>query len=209
MATGPKSRAPSPVPVGCEQLPVTEGSFSAERTKAKAAATPSSMRCSGLSRMRFLMASRPPATNGTAAIVQPTACSKGKKPSMMCMILSHSEKWQTAPGRGKVLKIGRVAAVGSHPEERIAGSKSTEPRPHPGDWYFVDLGRSSGSPSFFSTNLPMQCTVAWGGVVRLTAAGAAPECLLAQSHRLPVSPAPRTRGKAPKTGRIVQKNCMQ
>ena len=33
---GPNSTAPSPTPVGCEQLPVTDGIFSADSTKAKA-----------------------------------------------------------------------------------------------------------------------------------------------------------------------------
>jgi len=33
---GPRIMAGKPVPVGCEQLPVTEGSFSADRTKMKA-----------------------------------------------------------------------------------------------------------------------------------------------------------------------------
>ena len=56
IAAGPKRMAPSPVPVGCEHVPVTEGSFNAETTKVKAAATPSSIRCSGFSRMRFLTA---------------------------------------------------------------------------------------------------------------------------------------------------------
>ena len=55
IAVGPNSRAPRPVPVGCEQLPVTDGSFKAERTKENAAATPSRMRCSGLAAMRFLI----------------------------------------------------------------------------------------------------------------------------------------------------------
>ena len=36
---GPKRIAPSPVPVGCEQLPVTEGIFSDERMKTKAPAS--------------------------------------------------------------------------------------------------------------------------------------------------------------------------
>jgi len=49
---------------------------------------------------------------------------------------------------------------------------------------------------------PCAGTVAWCGVVRLTAAGAAPECLVAQCHRLPVSPASRKRGKAPETSPV-------
>ena len=36
MAVGPNRMAPSPTPVGWEQLPVTEGIFSADSTKAKA-----------------------------------------------------------------------------------------------------------------------------------------------------------------------------
>ena len=36
---GPKRIAPSPVPVGCEQLPVTEGILSDERMKTKAPAS--------------------------------------------------------------------------------------------------------------------------------------------------------------------------
>ena len=59
MAAGPNSTAPRPVPVGWEQLPVTEGSFRAERTNVNAAATPSSMRCSGFSFIRLLTVCSP------------------------------------------------------------------------------------------------------------------------------------------------------
>ncbi|MPN28282.1 hypothetical protein SDC9_175723 [bioreactor metagenome] len=54
IAAGPNRMAPSPTPVGCDELPVSDGSFRAERMKEKAAATPSSMRSSGCSRSRRL-----------------------------------------------------------------------------------------------------------------------------------------------------------
>ncbi len=46
---GPKSIAPMPVPVGWEQLPVTDGIFREERTKMKAPDTASKGRISRLS----------------------------------------------------------------------------------------------------------------------------------------------------------------
>ncbi len=42
MVVGPKSIAPRPVPVGCEQLPVTEGIFKADSTNTKPPASPNS-----------------------------------------------------------------------------------------------------------------------------------------------------------------------
>ena len=42
--TGGRNRiAPTPVPVGCEELPVTEGSLMADRTKVKAPAAANSI----------------------------------------------------------------------------------------------------------------------------------------------------------------------
>jgi hypothetical protein len=69
---------PRPTPVGCEQLPVTDGNLNAERTKAKAAATPSNMCCSGCACSCRRTECTPQARNGADASDQPMAWSTGK-----------------------------------------------------------------------------------------------------------------------------------
>ncbi len=56
---GRKSTAPTPVPVGCDELPVIEGSLKADSTNVKAPAAASSMVFSVLVRAS-LMTARPP-----------------------------------------------------------------------------------------------------------------------------------------------------
>src|SRR3954453_14124502 len=83
--TGGRNRtAPAPVPVGWLELPVTDGSLIALSTKVNAPAAPSSRVDSGCSRTSLTTARAPCATNGAAAIVQPSACAGGRNPSAMC-----------------------------------------------------------------------------------------------------------------------------
>ncbi|CAM5242350.1 hypothetical protein SHIRM173S_10511 [Streptomyces hirsutus] len=85
MMGGRNRMAPSPVPVGWEQLPVTEGSFSADRTKVNAPEAPSSSVLSGCSLTSRTSERAPWTTNGAAAAPHATACTGGRKPSAMCM----------------------------------------------------------------------------------------------------------------------------
>lgn len=78
---------------------------------------------------------------------------------------------------------------------------------HPGEYPSKFSGRSSGSPSSFSGTFPHEWykhIVQWRivGVVRPTAAGAAPECLFHDLNRgtgFPFHLSPRPWGRAPRT----------
>src|SRR3954453_18832016 len=83
---GLNKTAPSPVPVGWLELPVTEGSLIALSTKVNAPAAPSNRVDSGFSRTSLTTARAPWTTNGAAATVQPIACAGGRNPSAMCML---------------------------------------------------------------------------------------------------------------------------
>lgn len=78
MTDGPKTMAPSPVPVGCEQDPVTEGIFKAESTKAKAPEAASVIRASGRSATIWRMRRAPITTKGAEAIYQPRHWAAGR-----------------------------------------------------------------------------------------------------------------------------------
>ena len=75
---GPNSTAPSPTPVGCEQLPVTDGIFSADSTKAKAPEVASRSLVSGWSSTMRPIRRTPATTNGAAATVQASAWMGGR-----------------------------------------------------------------------------------------------------------------------------------
>src|SRR5215213_6191762 len=81
---GRKRIAPTPVPVGWLELPVTLGSLIALSTNVNAPAAPSSNVDSGFSRTSLTTARAPWTTNGAAASVQPIACAGGRNPSAMC-----------------------------------------------------------------------------------------------------------------------------
>jgi hypothetical protein len=70
---GRKITAPSPVPVGWDDEPVTEGNLIAERTKVKAPAAPSNNVASGCSLMVRLIARVPWMTKGAATAVHAAA----------------------------------------------------------------------------------------------------------------------------------------
>lgn len=85
MTGGPKRIAPRPVPVGCEQLPVTDGNFRAERTNTKAPEVPRRARVEGCSLTIRLSDRAPPIMKGSEAAHHPAAWATGKYPSIMCM----------------------------------------------------------------------------------------------------------------------------
>src|SRR3954452_3200849 len=100
--------APSPVPVGWLELPVTEGSLIALSTNVNAPAAPSSRVDSGFSRTSFTTARAPCTTNGAAAMVQPAACPAGRKPSAMCTDVLRSGRG----GAGRDEAPGQLRAAG-------------------------------------------------------------------------------------------------
>ncbi len=75
---GPKRMAPRPTPVGCEELPVTEGSLSAESTKQKPPAAARSRRVLGFSLMIRFVWTTPLTTNGAAMRYQTTQKAAGR-----------------------------------------------------------------------------------------------------------------------------------
>ena len=85
IANGPNKTVPRPTPVGCEQLPVTEGIFKADRTKANAPDSPRIIFVSGFSSIVLRIERNPKIINGTEITHQKIAHSIGKKPSMICM----------------------------------------------------------------------------------------------------------------------------
>jgi len=82
---GPNSTVPSPTPVGCEQLPFTDGVFRAESTKAKAPDEATMSLSSGRASMRRPRLRNPATTKGAAATVHNSAWRGGRKPSATCM----------------------------------------------------------------------------------------------------------------------------
>ena len=75
---GPNKTAPRPIPVGCDELPVTDGSLSAERTKQKPPAAPSSSNAERFSAIVFLVLRTLWMTAGAAAAVQTAAYTGGR-----------------------------------------------------------------------------------------------------------------------------------
>ena len=99
--------------------------------------------------------------------------------------------WQAARDR-QLWKSCAIRTRGTRRSSPTPGN--THPRFRPVFWLAVILFR----------HLPARNVAQWrlAGVVRLTAAGAAPECPFPEGewrHRLPVSPSPRPRGRAPQT----------
>src|SRR5512136_2028522 len=86
---GPKQMAERPVPVGWEQLPVTEGSFRDERMKMKPPVTPSRGSASRSASITFFRCHTPYARQGKATSHQTMHHCQGRNPSMICMIIQH------------------------------------------------------------------------------------------------------------------------
>ncbi len=78
MTQGPNRIAPRPTPVGCDELPVTDGSLSAERTKQKPPAAPSSSSDERFSLMMRAVLRTLCTTAGADAAVQTAANSGGR-----------------------------------------------------------------------------------------------------------------------------------
>ncbi len=101
--TGGRNRmAPRPVPVGWEQLPVTDGIFSADRTNVNAPDAPSSRVDSGCALTSRVRARTPWTTKGAAAAVQATACPGAGTPRLYAWVgdpLQHLVDGQSRPGR--------------------------------------------------------------------------------------------------------------
>src|SRR3954470_24154406 len=118
--------APSPVPVGWLELPVTEGSLIALSTKVNAPAAPSSRVDSGFSRTSLTTARAPWTTNGAAASVQPIACAGGRNPSAICTEQPHPGGGRDeARGHGRrpgpvQVQVGRVHGA-AHEALRAVG----------------------------------------------------------------------------------------
>ena len=172
----PNSRAPKPTPVGCEWLPVTEGSLSADRgQKENAAATPSSMRCSGCSFSCRRTEHRPRATKGAAAMLQPSACSTGRR--------NHDvHDFSRSDWNHRGMRIGGETGRGNQKTKEKPGRTSLQTVPvtpengtttfcRPVFWLAVDL----------LCAFPCEHSGECGVVPRLTAAGAAPEWSLTRS----------------------------
>ncbi len=85
MAVGPKIIAPKPIPVGCEQLPVSDGSFSADSTKVKAAETPKIIFNFGLFLIFLLIEDNPRKINGIHSAPQEMLHNGDKNPSIICI----------------------------------------------------------------------------------------------------------------------------
>ena len=78
MVVGPKRMAPSATPVGCEQLPVTEGSFSPDSTKAKAPDMPSVILLCG-ERLTCRATERSPQRKNGITMTNQIACPHGRE----------------------------------------------------------------------------------------------------------------------------------
>jgi hypothetical protein len=85
IAIGPNNIAPKPTPVGCEQLPVTDGNFSADNTKAKAPHIASNVKFFDEALTFFLMEKKPSKTNGIQRAPQLILQPGDKYPSIMCI----------------------------------------------------------------------------------------------------------------------------
>ena len=82
---GPNNIAASPTPVGCEQLPVTEGIFYAERTNTNAPHKANNNFFLGCSFTTFVIFFRPTTKNGINNTYQAIAHLTGKNPSIICI----------------------------------------------------------------------------------------------------------------------------
>src|SRR5512136_166995 len=83
---GPKDIVESPVPVGCEQLPVTDGSFKDERMKINPPVTPRRGRASRSRSTTFFSWYIPSMRQGNAIAHHTIHHCRGRNPSIMCML---------------------------------------------------------------------------------------------------------------------------
>ena len=88
---GPNSIAPRAIPVGCEQLPVRDGIFSADSMNTNAPAIASSIFALGTSSIFVFMALNPNSTKGAEIANHSTIhIGEGRNPSAMCIALEYT-----------------------------------------------------------------------------------------------------------------------
>ena len=85
VALGPNNIAARPTPVGCEQLPVTDGIFNADNTKTKAPQRANNNFFLGCSFTILVIFLSPTIKKGINITHQIIAQFTGKKPSIMCI----------------------------------------------------------------------------------------------------------------------------
>ena len=85
VALGPNKIAARPTPVGCEQLPVTEGILRADNTNTKAPQRANNNFFFGCSFTIFVIFFSPTTKNGIKITHQVIAHFTGKKPSIICI----------------------------------------------------------------------------------------------------------------------------
>lgn len=130
MAVGPNNTAPSPTPVGCEQLPVTEGIFNADSTNAKAPHMASSVRFLVEALIFFLMANTPATRNGIQSAPQLMHQTGARYPSIMCMAFAlkgNSRKRLIAAARQTAILLRLTLFIFKTPNNLIIFAKKIKP----------------------------------------------------------------------------------
>ena len=85
MIAGPNNIAASPTPVGCEELPVTDGIFKADKTNANAPTTAINIFIFESISIFFFIFVKPTKIKGRHRIPQTPHHNGGKKPSIICI----------------------------------------------------------------------------------------------------------------------------
>ena len=126
--TGGRNMAvPSPVPVGCELEPVTDGSLMADMTNENAPTAASSGPADGCRLTVATTCMAPWTTKGAAATVQATAWAGGRNPSAICIFrMCLSAQHLVGIDIGAVVGLLAHGSSGS-PRGRSATPKSTFP----------------------------------------------------------------------------------
>ena len=84
VTAGPNKTAPKPVPVGWDELPVTDGSFNEDNININAPETARRGFDSGFLSVNLLILTTPYETTGMDNAYQNKHHCQGKNPSMMC-----------------------------------------------------------------------------------------------------------------------------
>ena len=82
---GPNSMAASPTPVGCDELPVTDGIYKADRTNANAPTTAINIFIFESTSIFFFILENPTKINGTHKAPHTPHHNGGKNPSIICI----------------------------------------------------------------------------------------------------------------------------
>jgi hypothetical protein len=86
ITVAPKNTAPNPLPVGWDELPVTEGTCNDDIIKINAPLTANKGFISGFSSVIFFIRITPWAIKGIASAYQKTHQYHGKNPSIICIL---------------------------------------------------------------------------------------------------------------------------